>query len=83
MGPFSFLKGIFWAGSRCAKCGTPLAPVKSGELFKKGWRPCTVRQCIICGGLTCEGCDMFGFSMMGGCNCGSHEFNVFQMWASD
>ena len=78
-----FLKRIFWAGSRCSECHTPLVPVKSGKLFKRGWSPCTVRQCIVCGGLTCGSCDMFGFSMMGGCKCGGHEFNMSQMWAMD
>ena len=83
MGLFSFIKKICWEGSRCFKCGTPLSPAKSGELFKRGWRSCTVRQCNRCGKLICERCSMFGLGMMHGCDCGGHEFIVFQMWVMD
>ncbi len=78
-----FLKGLFWTGSRCSKCSKPLDSAESGEFFKKGWSPCTVNQCNRCGNLICEGYSLFGFGMLHGCDCGGHEFNMFQMWVMD
>jgi hypothetical protein len=83
MGLFSFLRGLFWEGSYCFKCGRPLDSVNAGELFRKGWGPCTVYQCNRCSNLICEDCSLLGFGMIYGCDCGGHEFIVFQMWVMD
>jgi hypothetical protein len=79
-------KKIFWMGERCRKCGIPLKPIKPGELVKNGWERTGALQCSSCGYLVCGECISFGLTCsailgVGGCNCGSCNFNVFQMWA--